>query len=202
MIELRALAQLARAPVLLPEAARCELCTAPLAERHDHVVELGRRGVSCACQACAILFADSEPGARYRTVPDRVLVDRDVALVSEQLGMPVGLAFCVRDSTRDQVVVGYPGAAGIVDAELDPAAWTALVAATPLAAALAPDVEALLLRREPGSPRITCYLVPISAAYDLAGQLRSSWRGFTGGDEARARLAQFFATLEQRGGRP
>ena len=61
---------------------------------------------------------------------------------------------------------------------------------------LAPDVEAVLIRLdEPGSGAFSCFLVPIDVCYELVGQLRQVWRGFDGGQEARARIDGFFADL-------
>lgn len=199
MIALRPLARLSRAPERVPTDPLCELCTAPIADRHSHVAELGKRAILCACRACAILFARSERGARFRTVPDRVRTDRRFALSPDRLGIPVGLAFCYRDTTRDHFAAVYPGPAGTVDAELAPEAWDALAAATPLAAQLEPDVEALLVYSQRGGQHTRCYLVPITAAYELAGRLRESWRGFTGGAEADREIAAFFAELDARG---
>ena len=182
---------------------RCELCTTAIGEGHRHVVELGKRGVLCVCTACAILFARAEPGARFRAVPDRFQRDPEFAIAPGRwaaLGIPVGLAFCFRDSVHDCGVVCYPGPAGIVDAELTPAAWDEIASATRLAAALEDDVEALLVRGEPGAPRMMAYLVPISAAFELAGRLRATWIGFSGGDVARREIEAFFARLE--GARP
>jgi hypothetical protein len=197
MIGLRSLAPFASPP--RATAASCEVCASPLPERHRHVVEIGARGVSCACQACAILFERGDAAGRYRTVPDRVLRDPAFALPSAQLGVPVGLACFVRE--RERVATWYPGPAGITDSELDDAAWAALAAATPLAAQLAPHVEALLVYTPRSAPARGCYLVPVTAAYELAGRLRTTWQGFTGGREAEATLAAFFAELDVRGGK-
>jgi len=180
----------------------CELCSAPIGDRHRHVVEIGKRGALCACEACGLLFANADARARYRTVPDRVRADRSFALTAHdwaQLGIPVGVAFCYRDAAR--TVICYPGPAGIVDAELDPATWDAVAGATPLAGSLEPHVEALLVRGKRGQAAMACYLVPITAAYELVGKLRASWRGFSGGDEAERELDAFFASLDRRGGR-
>jgi hypothetical protein len=195
MIELRALAPFA-APRPAP-AARCEVCAAAIPDRHRHVVELGVRGVACACPACAILFERGD--TRYRTVPDRVLRDPAFAIGTAELGVPVGLACFVREA--DRVAIWYPGAAGITDDELDAAGWDALVAATPLANELASYVEALLVWAPRGAASRGCYLVPVTAAYELAGRLRTTWQGFTGGAEAEAQLAAFFAELDTRGGK-
>jgi hypothetical protein len=73
------------------------------------------------------------------------------------------------------------------------------VDAHPVLRTLAPDVEALIVRmadrthREPVS-----FLVPIDRCYELVGALRAVWRGFDGGQEARALLDGFFADLASR----
>ena len=41
-------------------------------------------------------------------------------------------------------------------------------------------------------------LVPIDRCYELVGLLRVAWRGFDGGQEARALLDAFFADLGRR----
>ena len=164
MIALRPLVRLAARPERTVSAERCELCMTPIGDAHRHLVELGTRNVACACQACAILFVQAAAGARYRTVPDRVRKDRRYALPPDRLGIPVGLAFCVRDSIRDCVVACYPGPTGIVDADLAAEAWEALAAATPLATMLEVDVEALLVRSLRGGEQPSCYLVPITTA--------------------------------------
>ena len=103
-------------------------------------------------------------------------------------------------SARSAGVVCYPGPAGVTDAELEPAVWSAIARATPLASDLEDDVEALLVRGARGEQSLACYLVPISMAYELVGRLRGSWRGFSGGEGADAELARFFGVLEERGG--
>lgn len=197
MIGLRTLA-----PFAAPRpaaAARCEVCASAIPETHRHVVEIGQRGVACACQACAILFERGDAAGRYRTVPDRVLRDPAFAMTATDLAIPVGLVCFVRES--DRVAIWYPGPAGITDDELDPAGWDALAAATPLARELAPHVEALLVWAPRHKPSRGCYLVPVTTAYELAGTLRATWQGFTGGSEAEAQLAAFFAGLDARGGK-
>jgi hypothetical protein len=42
------------------------------------------------------------------------------------------------------------------------------------------------------------FLVPIDRCYELVGALRTVWRGFDGGQEARALLDGFFADLASR----
>jgi hypothetical protein len=204
VIALRGLASFAtRGPEPAPQP-RCELCGAPLGEAHRHVVELGARGVQCACRGCALLFDRADADTKFRTVPDRVLTDRAFAMTAEawaRLGVPVALVFFVRDSRTGTIAAGYPGPAGITDGELEPQVWDAVVAATSLASELAPDVEALLVHGERGTAAMSCYLIPITAAYELAGKLRTSWRGFSGGDEARRELAGFLTALDHQGDR-
>lgn len=191
MIALRALARYAQPEPVAPPA--CELCGAAIGELHRHVIELahGPRGVRCACGACAILF--DRGGSRFRTVPDRVLADPAFALAPSELGIPVGLAFIVRSG--GETLVGYPGPAGITDAELADDTWARLAAATPLARELVDAVEALLVYGERGAQRLACYLVPVTHAYELAARLRASWEGIAGGDAAQAEITGFFATL-------
>jgi hypothetical protein len=197
MIGLPPLARLATPPT--PRVAECELCASELPRTHNHVVELGQRGVRCVCRPCGLLFERSD-ASRYRTVPDRVIAGELAAGTSlAELGIPVALAFCYRDSLRGQVVC-YPGPAGIVDADLDDAAWDTLRAATPLVARLESDVEALLLHAPRGAVTVACFLVPISSAYELAARLRDSWRGFSGGAEAETAVAEFFGDLVRRAG--
>jgi hypothetical protein len=60
-------------------------------------------------------------------------------------------------------------------------------------------VEALLVRvpeDEDSGPQT--YLVPIDACYEFVGRLRMLWRGFDGGQEARAFIDSFFARVAAR----
>lgn len=202
MIALRWMARYAAAEPADASAEACELCGAALAAEHRHVVEHGRPGVLCACRACGILFDRGDAAARYRTVPDRVRRAGDFALTADrwaELGIPVAIAICYRDTARGQGMVCYPGPAGVTQAELAPEAWEAIAAATPLARDLADDVEALLVRGARGERALACYLVPISAGYELVARLRAVWEGFSGGERAEAELARFFADLDRRG---
>lgn len=204
MIAFRSLARLAIDDATMRADVRCELCGGPLAGTHRHVVELGQHGVQCVCHACGILFARGA-GSRFRTIPDRVRIASSFGLSPArwaELGIPVALAFCYRDSLRGAGVVCYPGPAGVTDAALEPSVWDAICDATPLAADLEPDVEALIVRGGRGVTALSCYLVPISTAYDLVGRLRRSWQGFSGGEQADAELESFFAELERRGEQP
>ena len=66
----------------------------------------------------------------------------------------------------------------------------------PLLDAAAVDVEAILISRNDSG--VECFLVPIDACYELAGRMRLHWRGFDGGSEARASIAEFLDTVRSR----
>jgi hypothetical protein len=179
--------------------ARCELCAGPIADRHAHVVEIAAHAVRCACSACAVLFRDpGAGGGRYRTVSDRV-VAAELGASAEAwttLGVPVRLAFFVRGS-GDASTAFYPSPAGPVESPLDDGAEGTLRSLTPIAATLEPHIEGLLVRRERDGTG-ACFIVPIDVCYELVALVRASWRGFDGGDDARAKIDQFFARLAAR----
>ncbi|MFD7231932.1 DUF5947 family protein [Streptomyces sp. NPDC059881] len=184
-----------------PREERCELCGVPLPDdRHRHLVDTEQRRLACACVPCAHLL--DRPGAsqgRFRAVPGRYLSDpghRIDDTTWELLRIPVGVAFCFRNSALDLPVVLYPSPAGATESELEPSSWETLLAATPLAGMLEPDVEALLLRRT--DDRTECHLVPVDSAYELVGRMRLSWQGFDGGAEARAGLDAFFDRVRRQ----
>ncbi|MEU9335570.1 DUF5947 family protein [Streptomyces sp. NPDC048290] len=182
-------------------AERCGLCAAPVPDPdHRHFVDTGRRALVCACRSCFLLM--ERPGAggdRFLPVPARWLTDPAHRLddhVWDTLRIPVGVAFFFRNTALDRLVALYPSPAGATESELEPEAWTAALGTSALAGLLAPDVEALLLRRTGDGYR--CYLVPIDACYELVGRMRMLWQGFDGGAEARAALDAFFARTEER----
>jgi hypothetical protein len=198
---LRALERFARRP-RSPSGDACELCGAPVGERHAHVVELERRSVCCACPTCARLFA--QPGAgggRLRTVPERVLQDPGFELSEAEwaaLQIPVRLAFVFVSSATGRWSAVYPSPAGAVESAPSPDAWAAVAARSPLFAAVEPDVEAVLVRGPRGGGPLACLLVPIDACYELVGRIRRRWRGFDGGDEVRREMDRLFEALHAR----
>ena len=183
------------------------MCAEPIAEEHQHLVDLENRSLMCSCRGCYLLFTDQQAVLRYRAVPDRYLSFPDFALDRadwEDLQIPVGLAFLFRNSVQDRIVAFYPSPAGATESELSLESWDRIVAANPQLTQLLPDVEALLLATEDrsgsdGEPgELSCHLVPIDACYELVGTMRQTWRGFDGGQEARAAMAEFFASVERR----
>ncbi|MFJ4466732.1 DUF5947 family protein [Streptomyces sp. NPDC089424] len=188
-----------------PREERCELCAAPLTDpRHRHLVDVEKRALACACDPCALLLDRSgDTRGRFRTVPGRWLRDpghRIDEQAWERLGIPVGVAFFFRNSALDRLVALYPSPAGATESELDPEHWQSVLAATELAGLLAPDTEALLLRRHEG--RVDCFLVPVDICYELVGRMRLRWQGFDGGAEARADLEAFFAYVDEQAREP
>jgi hypothetical protein len=183
-----------------PAVERCELCSVALDERHRHHVDVQRRVLACACIACSLLFdGEGTPGSRFRPVPDRYLADpgwRPGPGAWEALGVPVGVAFFLRNSPQGRTVALYPSPAGATESEIDDRAWEVFFAGSALAGALAPDTEALIVRHSEAGT--SCHLVPVDAAYELVGRLRLHWRGFDGGDRARAELDAYFAELARR----
>jgi len=196
---LRRFARPRRSP---PAAAdeRCELCGERIGAEHGHMVDLQRRSIACACQACALLF--TRQGGRYRTVPDRVRSDPRAPLTEvewAQLQIPVAIAFFFVNSALGQVVASYPSPAGVTECELDLAAWDRLAEGHPLLRALTPDVEAILVIGGPAAAGgIETFLVPIDTCYSLAGALRLEWHGFDGGAEVKRILTDLLASLRQR----
>ena len=196
----------------------------------------------CACRACYLLFthsgaamgpeareqaetgrlaghAHAGPGrGRYVSIPDRYLSDpaRQLSLAEwGSLQIPVGLAFFLRTSRSAGITAFYPSPAGATECELNLEAWARIAADHPLLSAAAPDVEAILISRDPllepgtdtqqpesaGSPdqpATEAFLVPIDACYELAGRMRLLWRGFDGGAEARQSIADFLGRVRQR----
>ena len=188
---------------------RCELCSVGLTPGHPHLIELERRKLLCTCDACAILFS-RQGAARYKRVPRRIRSLRDFHLSDEQweaLSIPIGLAFFFHSSPLDRVVAFYPSPAGATESLLPLDSWRGLVARNQELATMRPDVEALLvwgsgaLRGDGATEEsVECFLVPIDVCYELVGELRRQWRGFDGGTEVHATLAEFFARVRSRAG--
>lgn len=205
----------ARPPVV--EGERCEMCAQPISEAHQHMVNLDSRGLMCSCRACYLLFTAENAKLRYRAVPERYLSFPSFSLDPAQwdaLEIPVGMAFFFANSVQDKVIALYPGPAGAAESELPLGAWDEIAAANPEFALLLPDVEALLIKMPDSRSTVSassarpnsaaantvpqCYLVPIDSCFELVGRLRRTWRGFDGGQDARAEIDQFFAALAAR----
>lgn len=183
------------------------MCAEPIADAHQHVVNLESRALMCTCRGCYLLFTAQDAALRYRAVPDRFLAFPEFSLGPgqwDQLEIPVGLAFLFRNSVQDRTITFYPGPAGATESELPLEPWGAVLAANPQLGLLQPDVEALLIRAprrdrdRPGNDAFSCHLVPIDACYELVGRLRQVWRGFDGGQDAARAMDEFFAMVSAR----
>lgn len=183
-----------------PRGEGCELCSESIGEEHSHVVNIETRRLLCTCRPCYLLFTPEGAGrGNYRAVPDRILTDPTTTIADsrwEELQVPVAMAFFFENSVLGRVVAQYPSPAGATESLLDLAAWESVRAESRLAAALIPDVEALIVRRSREGNE--AYLLPIDSCYELVGRLRMHWSGFDGGSEARQDIAEFFAWLQAR----
>ncbi|MGW0808738.1 DUF5947 family protein [Nonomuraea sp. NPDC002799] len=178
-------------------AGPCELCGEPLPPVHRHLLELPDRELRCACRACQVLFDHAAAGGgHYRLVPQRRWALSGFVMdgpVWAQMGVPVRMAFVVRDSAGERAVPYYPSPAGAVQGPGDQGAWDRLRRDNPVLAELQPDVEALLADRDRGA-----WIVPVDDCYALVGAIRTHWRGLTGGADVRAHVTRFFADLGDR----
>src|SRR4051794_16186546 len=195
---LRRVTRVRPAPVV---EERCDLCAAAVGPAHSHLVDLDSRALMCACRSCYLLFTDEHAALRYRAVPDRYLSFPGIELGArewDELQIPVGLAFLFHNSVLNRLVAFYPGPAGATESELSLEAWARTVAEHPRLRLLRPDVEALLIRSEDREHPGSVHLVPVDACYELVGRLRTLWRGFDGGQDARDAIEEFFTDVEER----
>lgn len=181
---------------------RCELCSEPVQDRHGHLVDLQARSLMCACRGCYLLFlSGGAGGGHFKAVPERIRSFPELTFSPAQwdaLQIPVNVAFFFVNSEMGRVCAFYPGPAGATESLLSLDVWAEVVEANPSLAELEADVEAFLVRadtRQASPPE--CYLVPIDWCYELVGELRQSWRGFDGGQEAREALDGFFDRVQK-----
>jgi hypothetical protein len=165
---LRALKRFAREE---SRAAACELCALPLGDQHTHLLEPERANLVCACQACSLLFASSGDGRLLRVERSALRLALELDDVSwARLGVPVGVAFFTTARGDGSVRASFPGRAGLVESTVEAEVWRSLCAEHVALARLAPEVEALLVRR---TARVRDYFrVSIDLCYELTGELR------------------------------
>ena len=191
-----------RAPPSGASLERCDLCGEPIPADHGHLVNLKARSLLCACRGCYLLFtAEGSGGVHFRAVPDRYLSLSGLQLSGAQwnsLQIPVGVAFFFFNSALDRVAAFYPGPAGATESELSLDTWEEVVAANPTLDSLQPDVEAFLVRTDPGETSTAGFIVPIDACYELVGHLRRLWKGFDGGRDAHEAMDAFFEKVRSR----
>jgi hypothetical protein len=182
---------------------RCELCNVALPPEHQHLIEPANRKLSCACEACALLF-DHHNEKKYKRVPRHVRFLPNFQLTDSQwdgLMMPINMAFFFKSTPQGRVVALYPSPAGATESLLSLDTWEDLVLDNPVLEAMGADVEALLVNRighSRGYSSPEYYLVPIDECYKLVGLIRSRWQGLSGGTEVWKEIAGFFATLKAK----
>jgi hypothetical protein len=181
----------------------CELCGVEVPCEHAHLIEIERRRLVCACDACAILFS-SNTNARYKRVPRRVRLLSGFQMSNAEwdgLLIPINLAFFFQNSADSRVSAFYPSPAGATESLLPLEAWRTIVQCNPVLSELEPDVEALLVNRIGAAREVSAseyYIVPIDACYRLVGLIRLYWRGLSGGSEVWQQIASFFAELKTK----
>lgn len=178
----------------------CELCAAPLAPEHHHLLELDHRRVACACDPCAILFSGNTR-QRYRRIPRDVYRLQDFQMDDqewESLLIPINLAYFVHNSTAGRVVAQYPSPGGAMESTLDLEYWNLIVERNPVLKKFEPDVEALLVNRIADAPRY--YRAPMDHCFRLVGIIRTQWHGLSGGSEVWKEIEGYFRRLDQLSG--
>lgn len=177
---------------------RCELCSTELTGEHEHLVDVSTRQLTCACQACAILFS-GQGSPKYRRVPRRLRYLPNFELTDAQwdsLLIPISMAFFFKSSAAEKVVALYPSPAGATESLLDFESWDEIRRNNPLLDEMEPDTEALLVNRVRGAADY--YLLPIDECYKLVGLIRTHWHGLSGGAEMWEEIGKFFAELKTK----
>lgn len=183
------------------QAEVCELCAKPLPPVHQHLLELEKRRITCACDPCAILFGGNAR-QRYRRIPRDVRPLSDFVMDDQEWGsllIPINLAFFVYSSAAGRVIAQYPSPGGAMESALDLEYWDAIVEQNaernPVLKRLEPDVEALLVNRLSTPPKY--FVAPIDQCFRLVGIIRKHWRGLSGGQEVWKEIDRFFGELAQ-----
>ena len=181
-------------------AEECELCAKPVAAVHSHLLEVQKRQVICACEACSILFGGNTQQP-YRRIP------RDIYRLEafemddhewESLLIPINLAFFLYSSAAKRMIAQYPSPGGVMESSLDLEYWDAITERNPMLRRLEPDVEALLVNRIGNCHQY--FRVPIDRCFKLVGIIRTHWRGLSGGEQLWAEIDCFFRELTAQAG--
>ncbi len=175
---------------------RCDLCSEPLSEVHQHLLDTAEKTVLCACAVCALLFPQrADAGGRYRFIPEAAtrLEEFDFdELTWRAFEIPVQIAYFVRSSKAGRVVAYYPSPVGAVESLLPLDAWEELEERNPALRELVADTQALLVNGT--GPEVEGWIVGIDTCFRLVAIMRSHWRG-TARRRSRARR---IATLLRR----
>ncbi len=177
---------------------RCDLCSIELAPEHQHLIEPKSRQISCACDACAILFSN-QTDLRFSRIPRRATYFPDFKMSDLQwnsLMLPIQLAFFFKSSPEDRIIALYPSPAGAMESLLTLEAWDEIERENQFLQKMSPDVEALLVNRV--KEKREYFIVPIDECYKLVGLIRAKWTGLSGGAEVWQEINQFFDNLKER----
>ena len=188
-------------------AARC--APSPIAEQHQHVVNLDSRALMCTCRACYLLFTDraGRPALPRRAGPLPVLPGLRARRGATGTRWRSRSAWPSSSPTRcsGRTVAFYPGPAGATESELPLDAWDARRGGQPAARhRAAPTSRRCCVRgartaSDRVRPATWCRSTPATSWSAGCGRL---WRGFDGGQEARARSTTFFAQVDAAQPRP
>lgn len=179
-----------------PALETCDLCSIPLREEHQHLVDPKSRRIVCSCDPCAILFC-SDAQTKFRRIP------RDPVMLTgfeiedslwNGLAIPIGLVFFFKSSATGEVVAIYPSPAGPTETILEADTWDEIAALHPALADMPSDTVALLANRI--GMRRQYYIAPIDQCYKLTGIIRAHWRGFSGGADAWREVDAFFERMQ------
>ncbi len=157
-----------------------------------------KRKIICACDPCALRFADVV-GGRFKLIPRDAHVLDDFCLSDGQwegLNLPINLAFFFHSSSDDQIRALYPSPAGATESLVPLPTWEELATGNPALGQMESDVEALLINRV--GERREAYIAPIDSCFELVGLIRAGWRGFSGGDAVWKEIDAFFDRLRSR----
>lgn len=173
---------------------RCDLCGLVLSMTHEHLFDVERRRLQCACTACSVLF-DATAGKRRRVRRRclRLEAFRMSDAQWEALEVPVGLAFFSYSSSLRNVIAAYPGPAGAVESVVAEAAWADLVRDNAVLAEIEADTAAFLVDRLSAEP--SYHVLSIDECYRLTGLVRKRWHGLTGGDGPLHAVSEFLSAL-------
>ncbi len=183
-------------PATKPEE-RCELCGIVLHPEHRHMLEMAKRKIVCACDACTTTFVPVVEG-RFKVIPRDARALPDFRMSDsewESLALPISLAFFFYNTPGKKMVAMYPSPAGATESLLPLTSWETLVANNPALRTLEPDVEALLINRVKETR--AHFIVPIDKCFELVGTIRMHWRGLSGGEEVWNAIDKFFAGLKE-----
>lgn len=176
---------------------RCDFCSGDIDSSHTHLLDRVRRSLVCVCDSCYGLFThDGAGGRRFCAVPQRYLRLPNVAnavALWDALQIPIGLSFLFTNGATGLTTVCGPASADAPEAALPLDVWREAERALPALATMAPDVEALLVRRTDSV--FDAAIVPIDRCYELLGRIREKVPGAKGEDQARRDIDAFMARV-------